>query len=107
MDTQYIRNRITALRNQKGVSEYKMSTDLGHSKSYIQSISSGKSLPSLSEFLYICEYLEVTPLEFFDDSISYPSLVNQIYELSKQMKKEDLELLIEVATRLSYDGNDV
>ena len=60
MDTTFIRDRITELRLQKGVSEYKMSMDLGHSKSYIQSISSGKSLPSLSEFLYICEYFDLS-----------------------------------------------
>lgn len=34
MDEQFIRNRITELRVKKGVSEYRMSMDLGHSKSY-------------------------------------------------------------------------
>ena len=33
MDTKFIRDRITQLRIQKGVSEYKMSYDLGHSRS--------------------------------------------------------------------------
>lgn len=65
MTDSFIRERITELRIKKGVSEYKMSTDLGHSKSYIQSITSGRALPSLSEFLYICEYLSVTPKDFF------------------------------------------
>ena len=69
MDESFIRNRITELRMQNGVSEYKMSLDMGHSKSYIQSISSGKALPSLSEFLYICEYLHVTPKEFLIQEI--------------------------------------
>ena len=46
MNEDFIRKRITQLRIQKNVSEYKMSFDLGHSKSYIQSISSGKALPS-------------------------------------------------------------
>ena len=46
----FVRNRITELRMKKGVTEYRMSRDLCHSKSYIQSISSGKALPSLSEF---------------------------------------------------------
>ena len=50
----FIRNRITELRMQKDVSEYKMSRALGHSKGYIQGISSGRSLPSLPEFLDIC-----------------------------------------------------
>lgn len=66
MTDSFIRERITELRIKKGVSEYKMSTDLGHSKSYIQSITSGRALPSLSEFLYICEYLSVTPKDFSD-----------------------------------------
>lgn len=42
MDEQFIRDRLSFLRTQKGISEYKMSLDLGHSKSYIQSISNGK-----------------------------------------------------------------
>lgn len=50
MTDSFIRERITELRIKKGVSEYRMSTDLGHSKSYIQSITSGRALPSLSEF---------------------------------------------------------
>lgn len=77
MDTTFIRDRITELRLQKGASEYKMSMDLGHSKSYIQSISSGKSLPSLSEFLYICEYFDVSPKAFFDTETCDPQLIEQ------------------------------
>ena len=65
MDEQFIRDRITKLREQKNVSERRMSLDLGHSASYIRSISSGRSLPSMSEFLYICEYLDISPMEFF------------------------------------------
>ena len=71
---EFIRNRITKLRMLKNVSEYQMSLDLGHSKSYIQSISSGRALPSMSEFISICEYLGVTPKEFFDDENSNPVL---------------------------------
>lgn len=53
MNDKFIRDRISILRTKKGISEYKMSLDLGHSKSYVQSISAGRALPSLSEFLYI------------------------------------------------------
>lgn len=41
----FIRNRITQLSLKKGVSEYQMSYDLGHSRGYIYNFSSGKSLP--------------------------------------------------------------
>ena len=56
MTEDFVRNRITQLRLQKGVSEYQMSYDLGHSRGYIYNISSGKSLPPLSELFAICDF---------------------------------------------------
>ncbi|MBO5280445.1 MAG: transcriptional regulator, partial [Clostridia bacterium] len=67
----------------------------------MQSISSGRSMPSMSEFLYICEYLGVTPKEFFDDSIEEPQLVQKLYELTRNMSQENLEVLITLAERLN------
>ena len=101
MDLQFIRDRISVLRTKKNVSEYRMSTDLGHSKSYMQSISSGRSVPSLGEFLYICEYLGVTPREFFDEDIAEPQLVQKLYELTRNMEEADLNILISTAERLN------
>lgn len=101
MDFQYIRDRISVLRTKKNVSEYKMSTDLGHSKSYMQSISSGRSMPSMGEFLYICEYLGVTPAEFFSEDMSEPQLVQRLYKLSRNMSEADLNVLISTAERLN------
>lgn len=100
MTEEYIRNRVTELRIKKGISEYKMSMDMGHSRSYIQSISSGRALPSLSEFLYICDYLEISPRDFFDEDIKEPLLVRQLYNLAKQLSDKDLLALISVADRL-------
>ena len=61
----FVRKRITQLRRRLHVSEHKMSLDLGKSGSYMRSISIGKAMPSMHEFLRICEYLGVTPQEFF------------------------------------------
>lgn len=72
MDSAFVRERITALRMQKGVSEYQMSYDLGHSRGYINNISSGKSLPSLAELFAICDYLNITPQEFFNTDATAP-----------------------------------
>lgn len=101
MDDRFVRNRISELRTKKGVSEYKMSLDLGHSKSYIQSISSGKALPSFSEFLFICDYLGVTPKEFFDADTKEPQLVCKLTELAKNLTTDDLAALITMAERLA------
>ncbi len=65
MDETFIRNRITELRLKRGISEYQLSLDLGQNRSYIQAISSGRALPSMKQFLNICEYFEITPLQFF------------------------------------------
>ena len=67
MELDFIRERITELRMKKGVSESRMSSDLGHNKNYIQHIVSGKSNPSVQELLYIIDYLGVSPRLFFDE----------------------------------------
>ena len=95
-----IRNRITQLRMKKGVSEYQMSLDLGHSKSYMQSISSGRALPSMSEFLVICDYLGVTPREFFDEELSNPALVAEITNRLRSYSDDDLRLILALLERI-------
>jgi len=104
MDEKFIRDRISVLRTKKGISEYKMSLDLGHSKTYIQSISSGRAMPSLSEFLYICDYLGVTPKEFFDTELKEPALLHTLMSTAGNLSEADLLALIGVAQRL-YDGH--
>ena len=101
MDAKFIRDRITQLRMQKSVSEYKMSYDLGHSRSYIYNISSGKSLPPMAEFLEICNYLGVTPSDFFNDSNENPSLVQSAIEEIKKLDDDDLMLVIGNLRRLN------
>ena len=101
MDTKFIRDRITQLRIQKGVSEYKMSYDLGHSRSYIYNISSGKSLPPMAEFIEICDYLGITPSQFFNDTTDNPVLLQSAIEELKKLDDDDLMLVISNTRRLN------
>lgn len=57
--------RLTNLRLQRGVSARDMSLSMGQSESYINRIESGKMLPSMTGFFYICDYFSITPGEFF------------------------------------------
>lgn len=100
MNAEFVRERITQLRLQKGVSEYKMSYDLGHSRGYINNISSGKSLPSMAEFFAICEYFDITPIEFFNVSASNPKLLSQAAEKLELLDEEDLALTLQNINRL-------
>lgn len=92
MDEAFIRSRITELRLKKGVSEYQMSLDLGQNRSYIQAISSGRALPSMKQFLNICEYFEITPLQ--------PQLMKKALDGMRTLKDEDLIMLIGFINRL-------
>ncbi len=103
MDTKFIRDRITQLRLQKGVSEYKMSYDLGHSRSYIYNISSGKSLPPMAEFLEICDYFGITASQFFNDSTENPVLLQTAIEEMMKLNDDDLMLCISNIRRLTKD----
>ena len=96
----FVRDRITQLRLQKGVSEYQMSYDLGHSRGYIYNISSGKSLPPLSEFFVICEYFGITPLEFFDENRAYPALIQKAIDGLEGLADDDLLLVLNLISRL-------
>ncbi len=100
MDIDFIRKRLTALRLKKDVSEYQMSLDMGHSKNYIQNIVNGRSMPSMGEFLYICEYLEITPQEFFDTEIDDPALMQKIIEGIRTLSDEDKLALLPLIERL-------
>ena len=100
MYADFVRERITQLRIQKGVSEYKMSYDLGHSRGYINNISSGKALPSMAEFFAICEYFDITPIEFFNPSISNPAKLNQTTYALERLNEEDLDLISKYIERL-------
>lgn len=101
MDYQFIRERISQLREQKGVAEYRMSLELGHSRNYIQNIANGKSKPSIEEFLYICDYLGVTPSEFFNDQNKCPILIQKAVDGMSTLSDKDILLIISMIDRLN------
>lgn len=100
IDEAFISKRLTELRIKKDVSEYQMSLDLGHSRSYIQSISSGRVMPSMKEFLAVCEYLDITPKQFFDEDTDNPLLVQRAVQGLSGLCDKDLLILIELIDRL-------
>lgn len=100
MDVDFIRERILQLRLKRGVSEYQMSYDLGHSRGYVFNISSGKSLPPMREFLAICDYFGITPAEFFDESNKNPELIHKAVEGLKTLDDSDVLLILSFINRL-------
>lgn len=96
MDEQFIKQRIAKLRTDKNISARELSLQLGQSTGYINTIENGKSLPSMSMFLYICEYFKITPQEFFNEGNENPKLIQEILEESKKLNKQSLESLLTI-----------
>ena len=85
--------RLAQLREKKGVSARDMSLSMGQNPGYINNIESGKSMPSLSGIFYICDYLGITPSEFFDVGNQNPTRLDAIVNDLKRLNDRQLETI--------------
>ena len=88
--------RLTELRMQKGVSARDMSLSLGQSESYINKIENKRTLPSFTGFLYICEYFDITPQEFFNDNVAAPQKTRYLLEELEKLTPEQTDHVIQI-----------
>lgn len=86
--------RLNELRTKKGISARDMSLSLGQSESYINKIENKKALPSMSVFFYICDFLEIHPRDFFDDTQDNPYVSRQLIEKFTSLPSEKQEHLL-------------
>ncbi len=93
MDIEWFSRRLFELRSEKDVSARDMSLSLGQSESYINKIENQKALPSMNMFFYICEYLNVTPGEFFNEDLFKNKKAEEIFPLLDEMSPYQLEAL--------------
>ena len=94
MDQQQFIDRLVELRNQKGVSARDMSLSIGQSAGYINNIENGINYPSMATFFYICDYLGVTPEEFFSTAKVSPLRLTALVEKAAGLNNEQLALII-------------
>ncbi len=92
--------RLTTLRTKKNVSAREMSLAIGQNPGYINHIETGQGTPSLAGIFYICEYLGITPGEFFDFENKNPAKLNKINEYMKKLNDEQLELMEKLVKNL-------
>lgn len=101
MYEEFFMERLNMLRRQKGVSVREMSLAIGQNDSYINRIENGKSFPSMQVFFYICEYLDVTPREFFDDANAAPQHVHEIVRTLRKFDAEQLDAILALIQKVS------
>lgn len=92
--------RLAQLRTAKGVSARDMSLSIGYSENYINGVENGVNFPSMTVFFYICEYLNISPKEFFDTDSKNPTKENELLEAVKGLSTEQLDTLITLAKGL-------
>lgn len=101
MYEKFFKERLTALRQQKNVSAREMSLAIGQNESYINRIENGKSFPSMQVFFYICEYLEITPQEFWDPLNIAPKKIDDISYVLKKFNPDQLDAFLNLLKKLN------
>lgn len=100
MEKESFIKRMVELRMSKGVSARDMSLSIGQSAGYINNIENGVNYPSMTAFFYICDYLDISPKEFFDTEISNPPKVQALLSAVQGLSDEQLDNLIAIAAGL-------
>lgn len=101
MYEEFFSRRVAELRAQKGVSARDMSLSIGQNAGYINYIENGKSLPSMAGFFFICEYLNISPSEFFDENNHNPDEVRKLVENLKKLTPEQLRSISSIVSDLA------
>lgn len=101
MYEKFFAERLSSLRQQKNVSAREMSLALGQNDSYINRIENGKAFPSMQVFFYICEYLNITPHEFWDCKNDAPKKISEISNSLKKFNSDQLDALSNLINKVN------
>lgn len=93
--------RLSKLRIRKGVSARDMSLSIGQNAGYINNIETGKALPSMSGFFFICEYLGISPQEFFDIENQQPEQLSKLIKNLKYLDEQQFKNISEIVEVLT------
>ena len=101
MYDEFFAERLAKLRAIKGISARDMSLSLGQSENYINKIENKRSMPSMSAFFNICEYLGVSPNEFFNEGINNPEAINNIVQELTKLDDDSLDYILGIARKIN------
>ena len=100
MEKEEFIRRLTELRINKGVSAREMSLSLGMNENYINRLENGAGLPKMETIFFICDYLGVTPQEFFDLGTSDPVKCNKLYMEARSLSSAQLDMVLDLIKAL-------
>lgn len=97
----FIATRLAQLRTKAGVSARDMSLSIGQSPGYINKIESRQNLPSMSGFFIICDYLKITPMDFFDDGNSSPQKIAELTQKLSVLPEKQLDAILQLVDSIA------
>ena len=85
-----IGKRIAFFRNKKHYTVNKLATLAGISQSYLRDVELGKKNPTVEVLSYVCDALNISLRDFFDDDtytlLTADPLLEKIYELTPEQR---------------------
>ena len=97
MNQEWFSSRLAKIRSERKLSARDLSLSLGQSAGYINKIENQKSLPSMQVFFYLCDYLHITPQEFFDQNLTHPLLLQEVIKELGKMDTIQLEHILNIS----------
>lgn len=98
---EFFAQRLCELREKKGVSARSMSLSIGQNANYINQIENKKTFPSMQNFFYICDYLDVTPYDFFDPYNKSQKEIFELLENIRRLSEEDFQSIYTIIKNLT------
>ncbi len=90
-----IGNKLSRLREAKGMSARALSLELGFSENYISQIESGYAKPSYNIIVSLSDYFGIKIGDLFDDKTEYPIQYKELIEELNKLDSQELEKVVD------------
>ena len=97
--------RLAMIRTKSGKSARELSAGINKAYSYINNIELGKSYPTMSVFFEICDYLRITPKDFFNYDLPEPVLLHQLMATAQSLNGDQLKTLLTLSEMITVSKN--
>ena len=96
-------DRITELREQKGLTERELSIALGEAPEFMYKIENRDQLLLVADFFEICSRLEITPQEFFDYENFSLSATDELIKNIRKLDYRQTNIVLEVVKSMNKE----
>lgn len=88
-----VAGRIRFFRERKGITINKLANDAGISQSFLREVELGNKKPTVETVSLLCDALNITLRDFFDDNTQSALLENDLLQQIYRLTPEQQELL--------------